>query len=635
MKRFQTSLLAAAILAAIALPSRAASITWTNTSGGSWSAAANWSPNIVPGPSDDVLIGTAGTYSVTLDASPTVNSLTLGGAGGWQTLATSGNTLTLNGASVVNTNGILSLNSGSLGGSSGLTVSGQFNWTGGTLLSGALLTIASNGVMNLSGSGDKHIAGGTLNNAGSVAWTGGNILGRNWFAINVISNQAGALFDVQTEASLSSYDCCGSSALTIYNAGTFRKSAGTGTNAINWDFNNTGLVDVQSGGLSLNSGGTGSGTLTVASGAPFGYNNSITLLGPITGAAMVESGSTLALNGPLNLPAVTVSGATLLLNGSFSLGSVGVSGGLLAVNGAATVENLGLSGGTFSGADASLGLLSWTGGALGGTNTVSGTNTWTGGTLNSGAVLTVASNGVLNLSGSGDKYIAGGTLNNAGSVTWTGGNVLGADCCGPLVNVISNQAGALFDVQTDASLSRYNYGGWGAFTIYNAGTFRKSAGTGTNAINWALNNTGLVDVQSGAVNFQSSYTQTAGGTKLNGGNIATSSTLSMQGGSLSGSGTINGNVYNAGEMNPGSSFGIITVNGNYTHAGRLNIDLGGLTAGSQFDQLVVTGQANLAGRMSVLLKNGYLPNVGDSFQVFRWCRGAHSTEVPAASLVLI
>src|ERR1035441_9940985 len=276
MKRLQTSLLAAAIVAGAAFPSRAASVIWTNTGGGSWSVAANWSPNTVPRPSDDVLIRTAGTYSVTLDASPTVNSLTLGGASGWQTLATSGNTLILNGASVVNTNGIVSLNSGSLGGSGGLTVSGQFNWTGGTLNSGAVLTIATNGVLNLSGSGDKHIAGGTLNNAGSVTWTGGSVLGSAAGVVNVISNQAGALFDVQTDASLSSEGCCFGT-LTIYNAGTFRKSAGTGTNAINWPFNNTGLVDVQSGAVSFQSSYTQTAGATKLNGGNIATSSTLSI----------------------------------------------------------------------------------------------------------------------------------------------------------------------------------------------------------------------------------------------------------------------------------------------------------------------------------------------------------------------
>jgi len=34
----------------------AATVTWTNTGGGNWNTAANWSPNKVSGPSDDVVI---------------------------------------------------------------------------------------------------------------------------------------------------------------------------------------------------------------------------------------------------------------------------------------------------------------------------------------------------------------------------------------------------------------------------------------------------------------------------------------------------------------------------------------------------------------------------------------------------
>jgi len=33
----------------VALPSSAADIVWTNTAGGNWGTAANWSPNQVPG----------------------------------------------------------------------------------------------------------------------------------------------------------------------------------------------------------------------------------------------------------------------------------------------------------------------------------------------------------------------------------------------------------------------------------------------------------------------------------------------------------------------------------------------------------------------------------------------------------
>ena len=66
-----------------------ATITWTNTSGGFWSDATNWSPNQVPGNTDNALITTPGTYTVTLDLAPNFQNtvtnaanLTLGAGGG-------------------------------------------------------------------------------------------------------------------------------------------------------------------------------------------------------------------------------------------------------------------------------------------------------------------------------------------------------------------------------------------------------------------------------------------------------------------------------------------------------------------------------------------------------------------------
>jgi hypothetical protein len=58
-----------------------ASYTWTNTAGGSWSIASNWSPNGVPGANDDVTInsmeGVAQNAIITLGGSSvSVNSLT-------------------------------------------------------------------------------------------------------------------------------------------------------------------------------------------------------------------------------------------------------------------------------------------------------------------------------------------------------------------------------------------------------------------------------------------------------------------------------------------------------------------------------------------------------------------------------
>src|SRR5262249_47933235 len=41
--------------------------TWTNTAGGSWSTASNWSKGTVPTSSDEACITTNGTYTVTLE----------------------------------------------------------------------------------------------------------------------------------------------------------------------------------------------------------------------------------------------------------------------------------------------------------------------------------------------------------------------------------------------------------------------------------------------------------------------------------------------------------------------------------------------------------------------------------------
>src|SRR5947209_8443633 len=54
------------ILCFVSTITRANNISWTNTAGGNWSVAANWSPNVVPSFSDNVFITNSGTYAVTL-----------------------------------------------------------------------------------------------------------------------------------------------------------------------------------------------------------------------------------------------------------------------------------------------------------------------------------------------------------------------------------------------------------------------------------------------------------------------------------------------------------------------------------------------------------------------------------------
>src|SRR5437899_7778521 len=75
-----------------------ATVSWINSAGGDFNNPANWDTNTVPTTGDDAVIALAGTYQVTLTSgtSQPVNSLTLGGASGAETLTISaGSTLDL------------------------------------------------------------------------------------------------------------------------------------------------------------------------------------------------------------------------------------------------------------------------------------------------------------------------------------------------------------------------------------------------------------------------------------------------------------------------------------------------------------------------------------------------------------
>jgi hypothetical protein len=87
--------------------------------------------------------------------------------------------------------------------------------------------------------------------------------------------------------------------------------------------------------------------------------------------------------------------------------------------------------------------------------------------------------------------------------------------------------------------------------------------------------------------------------------------------SLVGTGTVIGDLLNAGTIRPGTSPGTITVEGNFTQesSGILEIELGGTEPGTGYDQLIVTGTATMAGTLNVSLYDGYIPQLGDSFTI--------------------
>ncbi|MGE3847942.1 MAG: beta strand repeat-containing protein, partial [Gammaproteobacteria bacterium] len=151
------------------------------------------------------------------------------------------------------------------------------------------------------------------------------------------------------------------------------------------------------------------------------------------------------------------------------------------------------------------GLLSGTG-----TLTVSGAASLGGGAMSGAGTTVLQGTSTLN-AGAGTFILdAGRILRNEGTLTWSGGTLALNSTFGPGAGDIENAAGAVFEATGNNILQASNVGGGDIGTdasFSNAGTFRKTTGTGTTTIGVAFNNTGTVDVQSGTLTFSADVTQ--------------------------------------------------------------------------------------------------------------------------------
>jgi hypothetical protein len=219
-----------------------------------------------------------------------------------------------------------------------------------------------------------------------------------------------------------------------------------------------------------------------------------------------------------------------------------------------------------------------------------------------------------------------GAITLAGTTTWTGGTL--EISTGSIIN-----SGAW----TATAAGVFN---GAASTLTNTGTFTADPGTGIVNMGVLVTSQGTVVAKSGLLFFSGSnrpnYTQTAGMTQLAGGNLASGDALieqggdagvaptdyygiDIQGGSLTGSGTIDTLVSNEGTVAPGSATaaGTLSITQTYTQSatGILAIGLGGTTAGTGFDVLAVAGDVTIAGYLNTSLIGSYVPAVGSSYKV--------------------
>ena len=324
--------------------------TWTGAGyGNEWNNAANWSGDQTPGASDDVIIPTGSSVNFSAGG-VSVHSLSIAGS-----LTINNGSLSVAGTSTIDT---LTLNGGTLTGAGDLTVTNAMNWNGGTLSGTGQFALDSNAVLDLAG-GDVTLDGRTLNNAGLTIVEGtGNVLLANdavWY------NLGSGELDLRNDGSF--LTATSSDAGTFVNDGLFLKLADTGSSACGpgVDFENSGAVQVESGTLLLQGGGTTDGTIATDAGTTLAFDSDYTLTSTadISGAGAVNlTSGTLSLDGGSLGAANVAVGANAALTGTGTIagnfndaGSVTVSG-LLTVTGNYTQSSSGSLGITVDNANA-------------------------------------------------------------------------------------------------------------------------------------------------------------------------------------------------------------------------------------------------------------------------------------------
>jgi fibronectin-binding autotransporter adhesin len=430
-----------ALLAVVPTASFGAIVSWTSAVSGNWSDGTKWSSNPnPPQPGDDVVINVAGTYTVSLNVDPTINSLTLGAGSGTQTLQTANfRTLTLAGpnASTVSGGGVLHVSGGTLTGASDLTVSGTLRWGAGAISGSGALTVT--GTFLCDSSSSKILNGRTLTSNGSAILTGGG--GVNLANGAMLHNGATGTFDIQVDSGLGLANTPTTEA--FINDGTLLKSGGIATTTVSVPMSSGGPVQVNAGVLSFIGGGSWSGAFSSAGGVlRFGGGTHTWSNVTVGGTGRTEiTGGTVNFTGP-----VTVSSMATLAH-SATIGG----------NGPLTVN----------------GVLLWTAGQIGG-----------------GGLCTI--NGPLTFDSSSSRILNGRTLVAKGGVVWK--DVGGINLANGAV--LQNAAASTFDIQNAGSMGVSGTPSSERFD--NAGTLLKS-GPGTTNLLLPVASTGPVNITAGTL----------------------------------------------------------------------------------------------------------------------------------------
>jgi autotransporter-associated beta strand protein len=260
-------------------------------------------------------------------------------------------------------------------------------------------------------------------------------------------------------------------------------------------------------------------------------------------------------------------------------------------------------------------------------------------------------------------YVNGGTVagaagaqlsisngSNAGTATVIGGSgVAGAGGGRITTDASSNAANARFAIGAGGQLEVYGFGDAQIGSLDVAGAvylgqtgLRIGALNTSNTISGPISgyfnngNAKITKVGTGTLTLSGANTY-YGLTKVDGGTLAINGTTPgavevNSGAMLMGTGSIGGTVTlnSGGTLAPGASAGTLTVGGlAMTPLSSLQIEMGA----TAYDRIIASGNMALAGTLNVSLIDGFMPTLGNMFDLFNW--GTKSGTFSAVNLPVL
>lgn len=537
---------------------------WTNTAGGNWGTATNWSLGTVPAAADTVVIALNGSYTVNVDVSAAFASLVVGGSSGTQTLNVAGpGVLNVGGSATFNTNGALVLGAGgTITGPDTVLVSSSMSWTGGSFTGAGATRVLPGASVSISGTAARALTGTYLLELGAnAAWSGSHQIDQG--GGSVLRVLPGATLDVQGDPS---WNYIGGTAIVLDVQGTLLRTTSASPFGLPLWLEVPGTMTAVAGGILMNGSGIVTGTLNAASlidVVPTNGNYDLTGTSSVAGAGefRVSGGQIISSAGAWSVATTRVTGGTLNIGSAAgSTGNLDVTGGILGGSGQLTVT----------------GSMTWSGGQIGSTN----------------GQLVIPAGAALTLSGSGGQSLNNHRLDVAGSL------VVAPTATVFVMNssaILTVQSGGLLDLQSDQTIAHLS-GAAPSLHVQAGGALTRSAGTGLASINVPATIDGSFTQSAGSLDWGN--TSSVSGTVT----VAAGAVLNLTGSLNVGAG---GTMTGPGELRSNGNF---TMNGSYAIGGMLRV-LGGVTqmnnaAPASITDVELGGGATLAGSGTVTVTNG-------------------------------